>query len=151
MSYLLPTISSLNRQGHVPLRRRGPRNESDSSVVCRHDVRRWGGGRCPICYRISIRNYGRNVRRPRQRVVVRPRPEQRAPVVSLGDMIGRLAIDLPGSRVYGSAGDTCIICMSSYENDRVCQQLPCLHRFHTWCYQKWYIRKHDCPVCRRAY
>jgi hypothetical protein len=159
MTYNLPTLSSLNRQnGLPPIRRRMPRRESDAQAVCTHDVRVFAGGRCPVCYRASIRNYGRMVRRRGvQQPRVRPPPHIRLPQIRIprppptprSTPIATLV--LPGSKIYGSAGESCIICMNSYESDRVCQQLPCGHRFHTWCFSKWYIKKRNCPLCREVF
>ena len=154
MTYNLPTLSSLNRHnGSTPIRRRIPRYESDAQAECTHDVRVFAGGRCPMCYRASIRNYGRLVRRrgirqsrrPRVPAVVLPRLPPSPQSTPLTAMV------LPGSKIYGSAGESCIICMNSYESDRVCQQLPCSHRFHTWCFSKWYIKKRNCPMCREVF
>lgn len=165
MSYLLPTITSLNRQNAVPVRRsRTTRHEIDT--VCTHrEVRRFAGGRCPLCYRNSMRRYGRRVlersRRPR-------RPAQAVPAVPvlphlvpprvpsynsmpLSSFMGRLSIPLPGQKIYGCGSDSCSICMNTYEQDRQCQKLPCGHKFHVWCYQKWYIKKHNCPLCRMEF
>ena len=49
-----------------PLHR--PRREPTASSVCTHRLPRYGG-RCPVCYRNSIQDYGRAVRR----AVNRPR------------------------------------------------------------------------------
>jgi len=154
MTYNLPTLSSLNRQsGLPPIRRRMPRHESDAQAVCTHDVRVFAGGRCPVCYRASIRNYGRLVRRRRVRQprtrhlppirIPRPPPSPRS--------VPLATFNLPGTKIYGSAGESCVICMNSYENDRVCQQLPCGHRFHTRCFSKWYLKKRNCPMCREVF
>lgn len=170
MTYNLPTLSSLNRQsGLPPIRRRMPRHESDAQAVCTHDVRVFAGGRCPVCYRASIRNYGRLVRRrgvrqPRTRpaarpVVAPPLPPSRTrlPPIRIPRpppsprSVPLASFNLPGTKIYGSAGESCIICMNSYESDRVCQQLPCGHRFHTRCFSKWYLKKRNCPMCREVF
>lgn len=152
MVYTLPTISSLNRQNNIPIRRRLPNHEPPSSVCSHRRVRRFAGGRCPICVRQTMMSYGRR-QRNRNRVRPRPRPPELVslPPIHISNFYEKLLIDLPGIKVYGKGGDTCSICMNTYENDRSCQQLPCNHRFHTWCYQKWYLKKHDCPLCRATF
>ena len=164
MTYNLPTISSMRRQAVVaPMRRRPPRYESDADAGCGHRGRRFAGGRCAVCYRQSIQNYGRLVRRRGLNQPRRPPPRRPAPPPPLRlpriphvvrpvtpRSVPLSVLVLPGTRVYGSAGDFCVICMSSYENDRVCQQLPCNHRFHTKCFSKWYLKKRNCPMCREC-
>ena len=147
MVYTLPTIASLNRQSVVTNRRRFPHHEPPSSVCPHRDIRRFAGGRCPACYRQSLRSYGRRQRQRNSRRA-RPAPVVRLPPINPSEYFGNLLVHLPGVRVYGSARDSCSICMNTYESDRTCQQLPCNHRFHAWCYQKWYIKKRNCPLCR---
>lgn len=136
MVYTLPTISSLN----VPIRRRFPHREPPSSVCSHRRVRRFAGG-----IRQSMMSYGIQ-QRSRNRVRPRPSGPVRLPSLHISNFYEKLLIDLPGIKVYGRGGDTCSICMNTYENDRTCQQLPCNHRFHAWCYQKWYLKKHNCPI-----
>jgi len=92
MSYLLPTITSLNRHNSVPVRRsRSSRYETES--VCIHrETTGFRAGRCPWCYRNSIRNYGSRIRArsrrpPAPRVVplppvVRPRRQRAIPIIT---------------------------------------------------------------------
>lgn len=149
MVYILPTINSLNRQNTLSIRRRLPRHEPPSSVCTHRRMHRFAGGRCPMCVRQSMLSYGLR-QRERNRSRARPVPV-RLPSIRPSDFFRRILTDLPGARVYGQGGDMCSICMNTYENDRSCQQLPCNHRFHTWCYQKWYLKKHNCPLCRATF
>lgn len=150
MVYNLPTITSLNRQNVLPIRRRTtPRHEPPSSVCSHRRLRRFTGERCPMCVRQAMMEYGRIQRR---RNTNRQRSTRtRLPPIDPTTFFSKLTIDLPGTKVYGRGADTCSICMNTYEKDRVCQQLPCSHRFHAWCYQKWYLKKHDCPLCRATF
>ena len=79
MPYLLPTICSRNRQMlqvNRPRRRVVPRHDPPPPAgICNHRVTIFGG-RCPVCYRQSIRNYGRSVR-------VRPAPRPILPQLVL--------------------------------------------------------------------
>ena len=149
MSYRLPTLASLRRQ-NVPVQRRNLTRGEPPSEVCEHrNLRRFAGGRCPMCYRQSLREYGRTQRRRLNRPRPRQREVVRLPSIQPSTFYNRLMIpSLPGNKVYGSSRDTCSICMNTYESDRACQELPCTHRFHSWCYQKWYIKKRNCPLCR---
>lgn len=152
MVYTLPTLSSLGRQNNITIRRRFPRREPPSSVCTHNQVHRFAGGRCPVCIRQSMMFYGRRQReRNRPRPGPRPSEPVRLPSLHISNFYAKLLIDLPGIKVYGRGGDTCSICMNTYENDRTCQQLPCNHRFHAWCYQKWYLKKHNCPLCRATF
>lgn len=49
-----------------------------------------------------------------------------------------------------SDGDFCCVCLSMVEEGEETRLLPCLHRFHRVCVDKWLddgCRK-TCPVCR---
>ena len=118
MSYLLPTITSLNRHNSVPVRRsRSSRYETES--VCIHrETTGFRGGRCPWCYRNSIRNYGSRIRArsrrpPAPRVVplppvVRPRRQRAIPIITRPPVprgpIQTLSIPRPPSPPRGIRG-----------------------------------------------
>ncbi|CAF0729639.1 unnamed protein product [Rotaria sordida] len=45
-------------------------------------------------------------------------------------------------------GVVCDICLNEYKaNDKV-RTIPCLHRFHTRCIDKWLKKSTKCPMCR---
>ncbi|CAF5087472.1 unnamed protein product [Rotaria magnacalcarata] len=45
-------------------------------------------------------------------------------------------------------GVICDICLNEYKaNDKV-RTIPCLHRFHTRCIDKWLKKSSKCPMCR---
>ena len=44
----------------------------------------------------------------------------------------------------------CLICQCEYENDELVRRLPCGHRFHTECVDKWILGKPICPYCRQS-
>ena len=56
----------------------------------------------------------------------------------------------------GSTGDSCSICLDSYESGDVLRRLTCGHKFHIECVDKWalsaldYSRDPACPVCNAA-
>lgn len=149
MSYRLPTLTSLRRQ-NIPVQRRHMTRGEPPSEVCEHrELRRFAGGRCPMCYRQSLRAYGRIQRRRINRPTPRP---VRLPPIQPSQFFSKLMITtLPGNKIYGSSNDTCSICMNTYAKDRACQELPCKHRFHSWCFQKWYLKKQNCPLCRMEF
>uniref|UniRef100_A0A914XE56 RING-type domain-containing protein n=1 Tax=Plectus sambesii TaxID=2011161 RepID=A0A914XE56_9BILA len=43
---------------------------------------------------------------------------------------------------------TCIVCMTDYKNQEKLRLLPCKHRFHKNCIDRWLANKHNCPICR---
>lgn len=56
-----------------------------------------------------------------------------------------------GEQSGNSSGSDCPICLSTFEDDSVCRQLPspCCHVFHKSCVDEWFLQSHVCPVCRR--
>ncbi|XP_050410951.1 uncharacterized protein LOC126825382 isoform X2 [Patella vulgata] len=44
--------------------------------------------------------------------------------------------------------EDCSICMCEYEEDENLRILPCFHRFHARCVDKWLQNNASCPVCR---
>jgi hypothetical protein len=43
---------------------------------------------------------------------------------------------------------SCRICLSDYEEGEVLRTLPCFHRFHEGCIDKWLQRDNKCPICK---
>ncbi|KAJ6239360.1 hypothetical protein M0813_25245 [Anaeramoeba flamelloides] len=43
---------------------------------------------------------------------------------------------------------TCIICYSSYQVGDIIRTLPCLHKFHDQCIDKWLENNNTCPICK---
>lgn len=210
MSYNLPTISSINRHdGITPRPRRSRRDPPPPTQVCSHRLTNFGG-RCPQCYRDSLRQYGsrirriplirRNIspspppiapptiRRPHLPLPVfrpplarprapRPRPRpihifslpQRTPTPIVlphipiaaaprrstaqpSRFLSNLGLRLPGKCIIQvDKVILCSICYETYDKDANCQVLPCDHKFHAWCFNKWFLRKQNCPLCRRNY
>jgi len=56
------------------------------------------------------------------------------------------------SEMPGSPGDSneCTICLQEYEDGEVLKRLPCLHRFHEGCIDRWLLQSKYCPVCKMA-
>lgn len=44
--------------------------------------------------------------------------------------------------------EKCLICLSEYQESEKLRILPCSHRLHKDCVDKWLNRNRTCPVCR---
>jgi hypothetical protein len=44
--------------------------------------------------------------------------------------------------------ESCAICAVDYKFGDKFRTLPCIHKFHKECVDKWLVRKSDCPICR---
>lgn len=180
MTFYLPTISSLNRQINVTLRPPRGRREI-SQACSHVDSYSFGSGRCPICYRERIQSYGHRIRRSARHIppAPRPQPQPRMPPIpiihrhppmpvvrrlpgvrpnpfSRINFLLRTGIKstkvLPGKCVDMKHKDLmCSICYCNYNSNMDCQVLPCNHKFHSTCLNKWFTKKQNCPLCRRQY
>ncbi|XP_047960046.1 E3 ubiquitin-protein ligase MPSR1 [Salvia hispanica] len=45
-------------------------------------------------------------------------------------------------------GDQCVICLEDWEAGEKAKRMPCKHRFHGECIEKWLRIHGSCPVCR---
>ncbi|CAF1368122.1 unnamed protein product [Rotaria magnacalcarata] len=45
-------------------------------------------------------------------------------------------------------GIVCDICLNEYKPDDILRTIPCLHRFHSKCIDKWLKKNSKCPMCR---
>jgi len=50
-----------------------------------------------------------------------------------------------------TVGDQCAICLEEFQAGEVLRLLPCLHRYHCGCVDRWLSKAHcpECPLCRR--
>ena len=44
--------------------------------------------------------------------------------------------------------NTCVICMDAFRKRQALRELPCKHRFHKGCIDKWLKRRAECPICK---
>ena len=47
-----------------------------------------------------------------------------------------------------SSNDSCAICILDYKLGDKLKTMPCLHKFHKNCIDKWLAMKSDCPICK---
>lgn len=43
----------------------------------------------------------------------------------------------------------CMVCLETFKPGDKLRQLPCLHRYHCHCIDKWLERSSQCPICKR--
>ena len=42
----------------------------------------------------------------------------------------------------------CAICLTDYNKGEELLTLPCFHKFHSDCVEKWFKSQNWCPICR---
>lgn len=46
--------------------------------------------------------------------------------------------------------DKCFVCLDLFKNDEEISTLPCLHRFHSICVNRWLRQSNTCPICKNS-
>ena len=46
--------------------------------------------------------------------------------------------------------ECCPICLDELQEDDTLRTLPCFHRFHACCIDRWLVKKPQCPLCRAS-
>ncbi|XP_010477810.1 PREDICTED: E3 ubiquitin-protein ligase RING1-like [Camelina sativa] len=54
---------------------------------------------------------------------------------------------MPVVEMDGSEGE-CVICLEEWKSEETVKEMPCKHRFHGGCVEKWLGIHGSCPVCR---
>jgi hypothetical protein len=54
---------------------------------------------------------------------------------------------LPKSKNKGQKRN-CSVCMEDIKTDEYETFLICFHSFHSECIERWFVKKHQCPVCQ---
>ncbi|KAI3779199.1 hypothetical protein L2E82_08791 [Cichorium intybus] len=57
-------------------------------------------------------------------------------------------VEVKGTDEIESLGGECVICLEEYGVGDVAKEMPCKHRFHSGCVEKWLKIHGSCPVCR---
>ncbi|KAK8504906.1 hypothetical protein V6N13_056234 [Hibiscus sabdariffa] len=60
---------------------------------------------------------------------------------SIKDMLKKVKVET-------GAEDNCTICLEELEVGSEVSRMPCCHRFHGDCIEKWLKQSHSCPICR---
>lgn len=85
-----------------------------------------------------------------------PRREPQPPALPKPTGALQQDIDMLGQETFGEAEDadsrdapSCAVCLSDFANGDTLRSLPCRHRFHKHCIDKWLVRNKVCPLCLR--
>ncbi|KAB1994215.1 hypothetical protein ES319_D13G084400v1 [Gossypium barbadense] len=55
---------------------------------------------------------------------------------------------MPSVKIGESEDGECIVCLEEWKPGEVVKEMPCKHKFHDECIQKWLVIHGSCPVCR---
>lgn len=67
---------------------------------------------------------------------------------SFGGIMTECDTDTPMEHVIPQEDAECCICLSAYEDETELRELPCRHRFHCTCIDKWLYINATCPLCK---
>ena len=91
----------------------------------------------------------RHARRPRPAPIPRPAPANRGATT---ERIQQLPTLVYKSKVNTGDGttepETCAVCLCEFEEGEQIRTLPCFHKYHACCIDRWLTQKSQCPVCR---
>lgn len=76
-----------------------------------------------------------------QLIMIQSTPKNSQPPASKASIIA-----MPS--VHVSAQTECVICLDEIEVGGVAKEMPCNHKFHGDCIEKWLELHGSCPVCR---
>lgn len=72
----------------------------------------------------------------------------RAPLQAVGAAAGGSAPTAGGDGT--DCAVRCMVCMEDFVSGDSIRTLPCLHRYHKSCIDKWFCRSSECPICKRS-
>ncbi|TYH91003.1 hypothetical protein ES332_A13G087700v1 [Gossypium tomentosum] len=55
---------------------------------------------------------------------------------------------MPSVKIGESEDGECVVCLEEWKPGEVVKEMPCKHKFHDECIQKWLVIHGSCPVCR---
>jgi E3 ubiquitin-protein ligase SDIR1 len=58
------------------------------------------------------------------------------------------ALDASQLEALPEESKECVICMEPFCEGDVLRTLPCLHRFHVGCIDRWFAQQGSCPICK---
>jgi len=67
---------------------------------------------------------------------------------SKGKTLDKKQAKTPPPSEESTIEESCAICAVDYKFGDKIRTLPCIHKFHKECVDKWLVRKSDCPICR---
>jgi hypothetical protein len=50
---------------------------------------------------------------------------------------------------FAEGPDSCTICLAAYQEEDWLRRLPCYHRFHRGCIDRWLQGNSSCPLCKQ--
>ncbi|KAF8088780.1 hypothetical protein N665_0530s0035 [Sinapis alba] len=69
-------------------------------------------------------------------------PEEGHPPASKASIHAMRVVDID------SCEGECVICLEEWKEEEIVKEMPCKHRFHGGCIEKWLGFHGSCPVCR---
>lgn len=59
---------------------------------------------------------------------------------------------VPAGGLVGENGEklSCAVCLEEFCGGAQLRGLPCMHRFHAGCIDRWLQQKATCPICQRS-
>ena len=71
-------------------------------------------------------------------------------IANINTRVLRLSSTSSTSSLRSSSGeDVCSICLGAFHERQRVSSLPCCHRFHTNCVNRWLQQSNTCPLCKR--
>lgn len=87
---------------------------------------------------------------PRSRRPPTAPPATRGATVAKIQQLPTLVYKAPGSNesTESTEPETCAVCLCEYQEGEELRMLPCFHKYHACCIDRWLDKKSQCPMCR---